>query len=141
MKIENFIKPYLKKDLPDVRPGDVVRISQKIPASVPAYDKSSAGKKEGEKERTQIFEGTVIARKHRKEMGATITVRREISGVGVERIFPIHLPTIEKIEILKRGKVRRAKLYYLRKMKGKRAKIKSKTFAMIANLEKKEVEK
>jgi len=141
MKIENFIKPYLKKDLPDVRPGDVVRISQKIPASVPAYDKSSAGKKEGEKERTQIFEGTVIARKHRKEMGATITVRREISGIGVERIFPIHLPTIEKIEILKRGKVRRAKLYYLRKMKGKRAKIKSKTFAMIANLEKKEVEK
>ena len=141
MKIENFVKPYLKKDLPDVRPGDVVRISQKIPASVPAYDKSSAGKKEGEKERTQIFEGTVIARKHRKEMGATITVRREISGVGVERIFPIHLPTIEKIEILKRGKVRRAKLYYLRKMKGKRAKIKSKTFAMIANLEKKEVEK
>ena len=141
MKIENFIKPYLKKDLPDVRPGDVVRISQKIPASVPAYDKSSAGKKEGEKERTQIFEGTVIARKHRKEMGATITVRREISGVGVERIFPIHLPIIEKIEILKRGKVRRAKLYYLRKMKGKRAKIKSKTFAMIANLEKKEVEK
>ena len=141
MKIENFIKPYLKKDLPDVRPGDVVRISQKIPVSVPAYDKSSAGKKEGEKERTQIFEGTVIARKHRKEMGATITVRREISGIGVERIFPIHLPTIEKIEILKRGKVRRAKLYYLRKMKGKRAKIKSKTFAMIANLEKKEVEK
>jgi len=141
MKIENFVKPYLKKDLPDVRPGDVVRISQKIPASVPAHDKSSAGKKEGEKERTQIFEGTVIARKHRKEMGATITVRREISGVGVERIFPIHLPTIEKIEILKRGKVRRAKLYYLRKMKGKRAKIKSKTFAMIANLEKKEVEK
>ena len=124
MKIENFVKPYLKKDLPDVRPGDVVRISQKIPA----YDKSSAGKKEGEKERTQIFEGTVIARKHRKEMGATITVRREISGVGVERIFPIHLPTIEKIEILKRGKVRRAKLYYLRKMKGKRAKIKSKEF-------------
>jgi len=141
MKIENFVKPYLKKDLPDVRPGDVVRISQKIPASVPAHDKSSAGKKEGEKERTQIFEGTVIARKHRKEMGATITVRREISGVGVERLFPIHLPTIEKIELLKRGKVRRAKLYYLRKMKGKRAKIKSKTFAMIANLEKKEVEK
>jgi len=141
MKIENFIKPYLKKDLPDVRPGDVVRISQKIPASVPAYDKSSAGKKEGEKERTQIFEGTVIARKHRKEMGATITVRREISGVGVERIFPIHLPIIEKIEILKRGKVRRAKLYYLRKMKGKRAKIKSKSVAAIANLEKKEVEK
>lgn len=140
MKIENFVKSF-KKEIPDIRPGDEVRIFQKIPASAPAYDKSSAGKKEGEKERTQIFEGTVIARKHRKEMGATITVRREISGVGVERIFPLHLPTIEKIEILKRGKVRRAKLYYLRKVKGKRAKIKSKSVAAIANLEKKEVEK
>jgi len=85
-KIENFIKPFLKKDLPDVRPGDEVRVSQKI--------------REGEKERSQIFEGTVIARSHKKEVGATIIVRREISGIGVERIFPLHLPTIEKIEIL-----------------------------------------
>jgi large subunit ribosomal protein L19 len=127
MKIENFIKPYLKKEIPDIRPGDEVRISQKI--------------KEGEKEKTQMFEGIVIAKKHGKEMGATITVRREISGVGVERIFPLHLPTIEKIEILKRGKVRRAKLYYLRKMKGKRAKIKSENLAAIADFEKREVEK
>lgn len=125
-KIENFIKPYLKKDLPSLRAGDEVRIFQKIPA----YDKSSAGKKatagekEGEKERIQTFEGIVIARKHGKEIGATITVRREISGIGVEKIFPLHLPTIEKIEILKRGKVRRAKLYYLRKIKGKKAKLK-----------------
>ena len=136
-QIENFVKSYLKKEIPDIRPGDEIRISQKIPA----YDKSSAGKKEGEKEKTQMFEGIVIAKKHGKEMGATITVRREISGVGVERIFPLHLPTIEKIEILKRGKVRRAKLYYLRKVKGKRVKIKSKTFAVITDLEKKEVEK
>ena len=107
-QIENFVKSYLKKEIPDIRPGDEVRISQKIPA----YDKSSVGKKEGEKEKTQMFEGIVIAKKHGKGMGATITVRREISGVGVERIFPLHLPTIEKIEILKRGKVRRAKLYY-----------------------------
>ena len=109
-KLETFIKSQIKADLPDIRPGDTVRVSQKI--------------KEGEKEKIQIFEGLVIARKHRKEMGATITVRKVISGIGVERIFPIHSPTIEKIEILKRGKVRRAKLYYLRKAKGKKAKIK-----------------
>lgn len=108
-KLENFIKP-LKKNLPDIRPGDAVRISQKI--------------KEGEKEKIQEFEGLVIARKHGKEIGATITVRKEVSGIGVEKIFPLHLPTIEKIEILKRGKVRRAKLYYLRKAKGKKAKLK-----------------
>ena len=146
-QIENFVKSYLKKEIPDIRPGDEVRIFQKIPASAPALapalagKKATADKKEGEKEKTQMFEGIVIAKKHGKEMGATITVRREISGVGVERIFPLHLPTIEKIEILKRGKVRRAKLYYLRKVKGKRAKIKSKSVAAIANLEKKEVEK
>ena len=109
-KLETFIKPYLKTDLPDIRPGDTVRVYQKI--------------REGEKEKIQIFEGLVIARKHRKEMGATITVRKVISGIGVERIFPIHSPTIEKIGILKRGRVRRAKLYYLRKAKGKKAKIK-----------------
>jgi len=106
MRIENFIQPFLKKELPDIRPGDRVKVSQKI------------------KEKNQIFEGEVIARKHGKEMGATITVRREIGGVGVERIFPLHSPTIEKIEILKRGKVRRAKLYYLRKKEGKRIKLK-----------------
>jgi large subunit ribosomal protein L19 len=84
-----------------IKAGDVVRIYQKI--------------KEGEKERTQIFEGIVIARKHGNEIGATITVRKEISGIGVEKIFPIHSPTIDKIEILKEGKRKRAKLYYLRK--------------------------
>lgn len=109
-KTEKFLEPFLKKELPDIRPGDTVRIHQKI--------------KEGEKERIQAFEGIVIARKHGREIGATITVRREISGIGVERIFPIHSPTLAKIEILKRGKVRRAKLYYLRGAKGKRAKLK-----------------
>jgi len=111
-KLETFIKSQIKADLPDIRPGDTVRVYQKI--------------KEKDKERIQIFEGVVIARKHRKEMGATITVRKVISGIGVERIFPIHSPTIEKIEILKRGKVRRAKLYYLRKAKGKKGRIKEK---------------
>jgi len=119
-KLETFIKSQIKTDLPDIRPGDTVRLEQKIPASAEA----SAGKKEGEK--IQVFEGLVIAKKHGKEIGATITVRREIAGIGVERIFPIHSSTIEKIEILKRGKVRRAKLYYLREIKGKRAKIKEK---------------
>ncbi len=111
-KLDIFNKAQPKKELPDIRPGDTVRVSQQI--------------KEGEKERIQDFEGLVIARKHNKEIGATITVRREISGIGVERIFPLYSPIIKKIEILKRGKVRRAKLYYLRKIKGKRAKLKRK---------------
>lgn len=109
-KIEIFLKQFLKKGLPEIKPGDTVRVYQKI--------------KEGDEERTQTFEGVVIARRHGKEIGATITLRKEISGVGVEKIFPLHSPTIEKIEVLKKGKVRRAKLYYLRKDKGKRKKIK-----------------
>jgi len=119
-KNEEFLKPFLKKDLPDVRAGDTVCVYQKIPTSA----KAAAGKKERDKEKLQVFEGIVIARKHGQEIGATITVRKEISGIGVERIFPIHSPTIEKIEIIKRRKVRRAKLYYLREAKGIRAKIK-----------------
>jgi len=92
------MKEEIKKK---IKAGDVIRIYQKV--------------KEGGKERTQVFEGIVIARKHGNEIGATITVRKEISGIGVEKIFPIHSPTIEKIEILKEGKRKRAKLYYLRK--------------------------
>lgn len=115
-KIETFLKPFLRENLQDVRPGETVRVYQRIPVS--------ADKKEGDKEKVQVFEGIVIARKHGKEIGATITVRKIISGVGVERIFPIHSPTIEKIEIIKRGKVRRAKLYYLRKAKGREGKLK-----------------
>jgi large subunit ribosomal protein L19 len=91
----------MKEELKKIKAGDVVRIYQRI--------------KEGGKERTQVFEGIVIAKKHGNEIGATITVRKEISGIGVEKIFPIHSPTIEKIEILKEGKRKRAKLYYLRK--------------------------
>jgi len=126
-KIEGFLQPFLKKDLPDIRPGDTVRDYQRI--------------KEGDKERVQIFEGLVLARKHGREIGATITVRKVLSGVGVEKIFPVHSPTIEKIEILKRGKTRRAKLYYLRKAKGKRAKLKRKELAETAVEESEETTK
>ena len=113
-KFETFIKAQLKTDLPEIRPGDTVRVYQKI--------------KEGDKERIQVFEGLVIARKHGKGITSTITVRKVISEIGVERIFPLHSPTIEKIETLRRGRVRRAKLYYLRKAKGKRAKLKREEF-------------
>lgn len=125
-KFEIFTQSQLKKDLPDIRPGDTVRVHQKIPAHIATG--KVAGGKEGDKEKIQVFEGLVLARKHGKGISATITVRRVISGIGVERIFPIHSPTIEKIEILKRAKVRRAKLYYLRTAKGKKAKLKRKEF-------------
>jgi len=109
-KIKKFTESYLKKDLPDIRPGQTVKVSQKV--------------KEGDKQRTYSFEGLVIARKHGKEPGATITVRRMAANVGTEVVLPLHSPTVEKIEILKQSKVRRAKLYYLRQAKGKRAKLK-----------------
>lgn len=114
-KIEQFNLSQQKTDLPDIRPGDTVKVRQKI--------------KEGGKERIQIFEGVVIAKKHGTGTSGTITVRKVVEGIGVERIFPIHSPAIGKIEIVKHGKVRRAKLYYLRTTKGKKAKIKKKEFA------------
>jgi len=112
-QIKELIKPFLSKKHPDVQPGDTVKVYQKF--------KEAPKKGQEAKEKTQIFEGIVIAKKHRNEVGATITVRKVIGGVGVEKIFPLHLPTIEKIEIIKRSRVRRAKLYYLRTAKGKRA--------------------
>ena len=84
----------------DLRAGDTVKVHQKI--------------KEGDKTRTQIFEGLVIARKHGREAGGTFTVRRIASGVGTEKIFPLYSPIIEEIEVIKRSKVRRAKLYHIR---------------------------
>jgi len=117
-KFETFIKAQLKTDLPEIRPGDTVRVYQKIKEGPPA----------GGKERIQVFEGLVIARKHGKGITSTITVRKVISEIGVERIFPLHSPTIEKIETLRRGRVRRAKLYYLRRAKGKRARLKREEF-------------
>lgn len=113
-------KKETKNELPKIKPGDTVKVYQKIKEVV-------KGKKKGEveeRERVQAFEGIVLARKHGKEAGATITVRRVISGVGVEKIFPLHSPTITKIEVLGKAKVRRAKLYYLRKRTGKKARLK-----------------
>ncbi len=109
-KTEIFNQSQIKKDIPDIRPGDTVRLYQKT--------------EEKGKEKSQIFEGLVIAKKHGKGVSATITVRKVISGIGVEKIFPIHSPVIEKIEIVKRSRVRRAKLYFLRKARGKRGKLK-----------------
>lgn len=108
--VEKFLQEYARKDMPEIKTGDTVRVHQKV--------------KEGEKERIQVFEGLVLARKHGKGLNATITVRKVASGVGVERIFPLHTPTIDKIEVVKRSKIRRSKLYYLREARGKRAKLK-----------------
>jgi len=121
--VEKFNKSQLKKDLPDIRPGDTVRIHQIIPAILGSKSKKT---KEKEKEKIQVFEGLVLARKHGKGVNATITVRKVISEIGVEKIFPIHSPLIQKIEIIKRGKVRRAKLFYLREAKGRKARLKRK---------------
>jgi len=89
----------------ELKPGMTVRVHQKI------KELNSKGE---EKERIQYFEGMIIARKHNKEIGATITVRKSSEGIGVEKIFPLNLPTITKIEIKKQAEVKRAKLYYLR---------------------------
>lgn len=101
-------RPYLKSDLPEFRPGDTVKVHVRVV--------------EGNKERIQMFQGVVIARKG----GGTresFMVRKISGGIGVERIFPLHSPTIDKVEVVRRGKVRRAKLYYLRDLRGKAARI------------------
>lgn len=102
----------------DIRAGDTVRVWQKITERI--LEKDHAKKtKAREKTRLQAFEGLILARKHGREAGATFTVRRVIDGVGVERIFPLYAPTIDNIEVLKRAKVRRAKLYYIRRKAAK----------------------
>ncbi len=111
--IDVLEKLQMKQDIPDFTPGDSVRVHLQVI--------------EGEKERIQVFEGIVIARKG-GGIRETFTVRKVSYGIGVERTFPLHSPRIEKIEVVRRGKVRRAKLYYLRQRKGKAARIKEKRF-------------
>ena len=107
--LKHMSESCLKAELPEVMVGDTVRVHVKI--------------KEGDRERIQAFEGTVIARKH-GGIAETFTVRRVSYGVGVERVFPIHSPNIEKVETIRKGRVRRSKLYYLRNRVGKAAKVK-----------------
>ena len=116
-KIEKIIEPNLKKDIPDIQPGDTIKVYQKI-------KEQSKKSKQGKQERIQVFEGVILAVKHGQGISGTITVRKMVGDVGVERIFPIHSPNIEKIEIVQRGKRRKAKLYYLRDRIGKKAKLK-----------------
>ena len=107
----------IKNIYPEVQPGTLVRVHQKIKEMTPKGE---------EKERVQVFEGTVLARRHGSEPGATITVRKISEGIGVEKIYPLHMPSIVKIEVKKKYRVRRAKLNYLRTSKKKLAEIREK---------------
>ena len=109
--MQAFTQKHLKAEAPQVQVGDTVRVHLKV--------------KEGNRERIQVFEGTVIAKKH-GGINETFTVRRISYGVGVEKVFPLYSPVIEKVETIRKGKVRRAKLYYLRGRVGKAAKVKEK---------------
>lgn len=100
--------PFLRSDVPEFRAGDTVKVHVKVA--------------EGDKERIQIFQGVVIARKG-SGTRETFTVRKMSSGIGVERVFPLHTPTIDMLEVIRKGRVRRAKLYYLRGLRGKAARI------------------
>ena len=109
--IDELEKPYMEKVVPDVNPGDTVKVFVRIV--------------EGNKERIQAFEGTII-KKHGSGINETITVRKVFQGVGVERVFLLHSPRIEKINVVRRGDVKRSKLYYLRERSGKATRIKEK---------------
>ena len=109
-KLDKFNRAQERNDIPEIRTGYAVRVHQKI--------------KEGDKQRIQIFEGLVIARKHGQGINSTITVRKVSGGFGVERIFPVHSPVIEKIEVVRKHKVRRAKLYYIREKSAKETRLK-----------------
>jgi len=110
--LTKYINKNKRTDTPAIRPGDTIRVYVKI--------------KEGDKERLQAFEGTLIARKN-TGMGESITVRKMSFGQGVERIFPLHARVIERIDLIRTGRVRRAKLYYLRGLRGKAARLRERT--------------
>lgn len=111
--IKQLEREQMRLDMPAFSPGDTVRVHVKI--------------KEGDKERIQVFQGVVIS-KRKGGVGAAFTVRKVSYGVGVERIFPTNSPIIDRVEIVTRGRVRRAKIYYLRKLRGKAARIREKRF-------------
>ena len=107
--LDKVEKPYLKETVDPVRVGDTVRVHLRVV--------------EGEKERVQVFQGVVI-RRHGGSIVETFTVRKVSYGIGVERIFPVHSPRVEKVEVVRSGRIRRARLYYLRKLRGKAARLK-----------------
>lgn len=111
--IRNLEREMMRLDLPAFAPGDTVKVHVKI--------------SEGEKERIQVFQGVVIS-KRKGSSNATFTVRKVSYGVGVERVFPLHSPSLDKIEVVTRGRVRRSKIYYLRKLRGKAARIRERRF-------------
>ena len=106
--LETIEREGLRENIPDFRPGDTVRVSVRV--------------REGEKERLQAFEGVCIGRRG-GAISETFTVRKVSGGIGVERVFPLHSPLVAQIDVVRRGRVRRAKLYYLRKLSGKAARI------------------
>ncbi len=108
MNLLQLERPYLKDGIPEFRAGDTVKVHVRVV--------------EGDKQRIQIFQGVVIARKGGGSR-ETFTVRKMSGGIGVERVFPLHSPVLDQIEVVRRGKVRRAKLYYLRELRGKAARI------------------
>lgn len=107
--VQQVEKKHIKAENPEIRPGYTVKVHQKI--------------KEGEKERVQVYEGLVIAMNHGHGSSKTMTVRKSVEGIGVEKIFPVHSPNIVKIEVIKIGKVRRSKLYHMRHVSGKAARL------------------
>jgi large subunit ribosomal protein L19 len=109
--VEKVSREQLRENIPQFGPGDTLRVNVRV--------------REGEKERIQVFEGICIARKG-GGVSETFTVRKVSGGIGVERIFPVHSPSLESIEVVRRGRVRRAKLYYLRELRGKSARIREK---------------
>lgn len=109
--IKSVTSSFVKSDIPDFKPGDVVRVHAKII--------------EGTKERIQIFEGLVLKRSKKNSIDATFTVRKVSYNIGVERTFPVHSPRVEKIEVMTRAKVRRARLFYIRPLRGKATRMKT----------------
>jgi large subunit ribosomal protein L19 len=108
--IDQLEKEHMRTDIPQFRPGDTVKVHVKI--------------REGEKDRIQVFQGIVISKK-KGGIRSSFTVRKISYGIGVERIFPLHSPSIDKVQVIERGRVRRSRLYYLRQLKGKAARVKT----------------